>query len=291
MKKLTLGVLMLIVGLCPAVVWAQEPWKVVVSILPQAELVKAVGKDFVAVSVMIPPSGNPHSYEPVPSQLVALSQADLYFQVGSGLEFENQWMNKIMALNPAMTVVNTSAGITLLAMGDHVCDGGGDHHHGGDDPHVWLSPRNAMVMVSNIRDALMRHDPQRAEVYRDHAAEMILKLSELQDRLREKLTKLENRTFLVFHPAWGYFADDFQLNQVAVEDSGKEPTPRQLGGLIQQAQKVKAKVVFVSPQFSRKSAETIAREIGGRVEFIDPLAADYFDNLIKTADILAGTTP
>lgn len=265
----------------------------VVSILPQEYFVERIGGDKVKVSTMIPPGGNPHTYEPTPGQLINLSQADIYFTVGSGVEFEDQWMKKISSLNKDMAVINTSKGIRLISINDndhghgHDHDDGQDHHHGDKDPHVWLSPKNAVMMAANIRDALIAADAQNADYYKQNADELILDLSELAETIGQQLSHLKGRTFLIFHPAWGYFAQDFGLTQAAAEYCGREPTPRQLADLIKQAKQLQAKVIFASPQFSQKSAQAIASEISGRVVSIDPLAKDYMNNLTKAAQALA----
>lgn len=270
---------------------ADEKVNVIVSILPQAYLAEQIGKDKVNVATMIPPSGNPHTYEPTPSQLTNVSQADIYFEVGSGVEFENQWMKKISSLNKDMEIVNTSEGIRLISMVEHDHEGGDedghDHRHGGKDPHVWLSPKNAVIMATHIRDALMKADPANEDYYKENATDLILDLSDLSEKIEQKLSDLSNRTFLIFHPAWGYFAQDFHLTQIAAEYCGKEPTPQQLGKLIKQAKEINVSVIFASPQFSQKSADVIANEIKGRVVLIDPLAKDYANNLLKAAQALS----
>jgi len=293
MKQKILLLMAIVLVVAGRTAQADEKVNVVVSILPQAYFTEQIGRDKVNVAVMIPPSGNPHTYEPTPSQLANLSQADIYFEVGSGVEFENQWMKKISSLNKDMDVVNTSEGIRLISMAEHNHEGGDEdgpdhhHHHGGKDPHVWLSPRNAVIMATHIRDALVKADPVNADYYKENATDLILDLSDLSEKIEQKLSGLSNRTFLIFHPAWGYFAQDFHLTQIAAEYCGKEPTPQQLGKLIKQAKEMNANVIFASPQFSQKSADTIAREIKGRVVLIDPLAKDYANNLLKAAQSLS----
>jgi len=289
-------VLLLLLGVLSIPAFAGDKLNVVVSILPQAYFVEQIGKDKVDVSVMIPPGGNPHTYEPTPGQLKDLSRADIYVKVGSGVEFELAWMDKLVSFNKNMLVCDSSKGIKLIAMTEHHHEdeaesrhhGEEDHHHGGKDPHVWLSPSNAIVMVSNIRDAMIKRDPQNEQFYRDNASRLVLELSDLKQEIESMLANLPTRTFMIFHPAWGYFASDFNLRQVAAEECGKDPTPRQLAGLIKQAKDLNARVIFSSPQFSQRSARVIADEIDGRVELIDPLAKDYINNLRKAAELLAG---
>jgi len=244
-----------------------EKIRVIVTILPQAEFVEKIGGERVQVSVMVPPGASPHTYEPTPKQLVEVSEADIYFQVGSGIDFELAFMDKIVKLNSKMLVVNCSKGIEIFDR----------------DPHVWLSPRNAKKMVRNIYDALVQVDPKNREYYRRNMELYLEELDKLDREIREILKNVTNRRFMIYHPAWGYFAREYNLTQIPVEKEGKEPTVRGLMALIDQARRLKMKVIFVSPQFDRKKAETIAESIQGRIIFLDPLAKDYVDNLRSAA--------
>lgn len=260
--------------------FAAEKIAVTTTIMPLAFFVEEIGGEYVDVNVMIPSGGNPHAYEPTPGQMRALSKADLYVKAGSGVEFELMWMDKLIALNPRMKVCDVSKGIQLIPMEyDH--DGHGDHdeYHGEHDPHVWLSLDNAVIIVENIRDALVDFSPDQKDVFLENAANLIVRLDELKRYASQTLGKMSNRAFLIFHPAWGYFARDFHLTQIAAEQAGKEPTLRQLNALIRQAQQLGVKVIFSSPQFSQKSAQVIAAEIKGRVILIDPLSKDYIENM------------
>jgi zinc transport system substrate-binding protein len=268
---------------------AREKLNVATTIMPLEYFIKAIGGDRVSGMVMVSPGANPHTYEPVPSQMRALSNADLYVKVGSGIEFELAWMDKLKGLNKNMAVCDASKGIRLISMQEHACDTGheqGVHIHGQGDPHIWLSPDNAILIAANIRDALIELDPEGREFYTKNFSAIAIKLDKLKRDIRDKLDRIENRKFMVFHPAWGYFAADFGLVQITAECSGKEPTPRQLKELIDLARDKKIKVVFTSPQFSQRSAQVIAREIGGRVVVIDPLSGDYIENLRKTAEAI-----
>lgn len=259
--------------------------KIIVTILPLAFFVENIGKERVDVSVMIPPGGNPHTYEPTPRQLRELSLAGLYVKVGTALEFERAWMDKLISLNKKMLVCDSSRGLHLIEMDQDHGDGGEKNHHQGRyDPHVWLSPVNAVAMVINIRNCLIRIDPEKERLYTENAKRLISRLKELDQELKEKFSSLEKRSFLVFHPAWGYFARDYGLEEINVEHAAKEPTAGQIIRVIKRAREDRIRVVFVSPQFNKKSAEVIAKEIGGRVEFLDPLAEDYFKNLRRAAD-------
>ena len=241
--------------------------KVVVTILPQAEFVEKVGGNMVEVIVMVPPGASPHTYEPTPRQLIEVSEADIYFQVGSGIDFERSFMRKIIEVNRRMLVVNCSEGIKIV-------DG---------DPHVWLSPRNAEVMVRNIYKGLAALDPKNEEYYRRNMEAYIDELRELDAEIRNILGNLSIRRFMVYHPAWRYFAREYNLTQIPVEKEGKEPTAQGMIALVNQARRLGVKVIFASPEFDRKKAEAIAESFGGRIIFVDPLAKDYVENLREVA--------
>lgn len=249
---------------------------VAVSILPQAEFVERVGGEKVKVSVMVPPGADPHTYEPTPSQLAALSKAKLFAKVGSGVEFELAWMDKLTATNPDMLVVDCARGIELMEIeGEHEAE----HHHQGKDPHIWLSPKNAKIMVENICHGLIQVDPENKGYYLQNKDEYLSELDKLDEEIRNSLARITRRSFIVFHPAWGYFARDYGLKQIPVEVEGKEPSVKDIANLIAEAKKHEIKVIFASPQFNVKGAEVIAKGIKGRVVFVDPLARDYVANL------------
>lgn len=248
---------------------------VAVTILPQAEFVEAVGGEKIDVTVMVPPGASPHTYELTPSQMAALSEARLYAKVGSGVEFELTWMDKLIAQNKDMLVVDCSQGIELqqMAVGDE------DEPAGSMDPHIWLSPQNAIIMVRNIAEGLIQIDPNNRAYYEQNRDSYLQKLAQLDQDIRGGLSGVQNRVFMVYHPAFGYFASSYDLTMLPIEDEGKEPTPAGLQHLIEQAKEHNIKVVFAEPQFNPQSAKVIADAINGRVVLIDPLAGDYIDNL------------
>jgi len=266
--------------------------QVVTSIVPFAYFVERIGGNHVAVTSMVPPGGNPHSYEPTPRQMSALSGASLFVKAGSGVEFELDWMPRILSLNPELQICDASEGVRLIAMNheDHAQDKHihAAHDHGRFDPHYWLSPENGIIIARNIEKALILVDPDRRERYAANADEVVSELEALRLDIRSRLEPVRNRRFLVFHPAWGYYADEFGLQQIAAEEEGKTLTPRQLQKVIEQARASDIRVVFISPQFSNVQAEAIARDIGGRTGTVDPLAHDYMDNLSKATDAFSG---
>ncbi len=246
---------------------------VVATIPPQQEFVERVGGDHVRVILLVPPGADPHTYEPAPAVLAAVAEADLYAMVGSGIEFEIAWGEKIAALNPGMAVVNCSQGVEVIAA----------------DPHIWTSPRNAKVMVENIRDGLIEADPENAEYYRRNAAAYLDDLDALDAEISALIAGSGVRVVLVDHPSWAYLARDYGFEEVAIESEGKEPSPKRIEHLIHLAEEEGVRVVFASPEHSTRSAGVIAEAIGGSVVTVSPLKKDYLDNMRQVAAAFAGS--
>lgn len=254
---------------------------VAVTILPQQEFVEnIVGEKPVETMVLIPPGASPATYELSPSQMQKLANARIYFKLGSGIPFENLWLDKIAELNPGMRIIDCSSGIEILSGGDD--EHKPDHEHG-RDPHIWCSPRNARIIVANITAGLIDLDQDYKETYEKNALNYDGRLAKLDDELKEIFAAANNRNFIIFHPSWGYFGRDYDLNQIAIEIEGKEPHAADLKKLVDLAKEKNIKTVFASPQFNTASAEMIAHEINGQVEFIDHLAKNYIENMRQVA--------
>ncbi|MCP4577547.1 MAG: zinc ABC transporter solute-binding protein [Deltaproteobacteria bacterium] len=277
----------------PAQTLAEKPVNVAVSILPQKYFVEKIGGNRVAVSVMVLPGTNPATYEPKPRQMVNLARTQIYFAIG--VPFEDNWLQKFEASNPQMKIIRTQAGIRKIPMkegghGHNIEHGETEHDHekispSAKDPHIWLSPPLVMVQAESIRDALVKADPKGRMVYEANYRAFLSELKILDLEIRNVFeTTGENNKFMVYHPSWGYFARNYGLEQIPIELEGKKPSPRQLLKLIKEARKNHIKVIFVQPQFSEKSAETIADAIGGQVVFANPLAEDWKNNLLKVSE-------
>ena len=243
---------------------------VFVSILPQADFVRQLGGDRVEVSVMMPPGANEHNYEPDTGQLKALSQANLYVKVGH-LPFEDAWMERFVSTNRDMLVVDSSQSIEMI-----------EHN-----PHIWLSPRLVKIQANTISAALVQLDPENQDYYLQQKQVFLKELDKLDQEITATLSGVKGKSFLVYHPAWGYFARDYGLQEVAIEEHGKEPGAREMSRIIDYAKKNQIKTIFDSSQHSTHSADAIAAELGARVVLLDPLAADYMDNIRKVAKTMA----
>ena len=270
----------------PATGWAKV--QVVVSIVPQKYFVEKIAGDLAEVTVMVPPNASPATYEPRPSQMRALSRADLYFAIG--VPFEKAWLPRFAAQNPKMKIVDITEGIRKVPMASH-------HHHGHRasetenrktthslDPHVWLSPPLVKILARNIAEALEKADPVHADAYRKNFAAFERDLDALFVTLKKRLAPCRGHAMMVFHPSWGYFARAFGLKQIPIEIEGKEPRSRELMHLIEEAKEHHVRAIFIQPQFSRRAAEVIARSIGAGVIVADPMAYDWKRNLLSIAD-------
>ena len=272
--------------------------KVTVSIVPQKYFVEQIAGDKVQVNVMVRAGFSPATYEPQTSQMKLLSDSQVYFSIG--VPFENAWLEKFEDANRKMLLVDTSKGITKLEMSEHdhhedehekehhdekEKDNHHDeeHHEDGLDPHVWLDPLLVKIQAKTIYETLVQIDKKNADFYTKNYHVFLGKLDELDKKLETKLKNVSNSEFMVFHPSWGYFAKRYNLEQIVVEKEGKEPKPKEIVELIKEAKEHGIKVVFVSPQFSQKAAQTIASSIKGKVVNIDHLAYDYPTGLMNTA--------
>lgn len=267
---------------------SQAVLQVTVSILPQKYFVERIGAPYVRANVMIGPGDEPHSYEPSPDQMRALSDSLAYFAIG--VEFEDAWLDRFASTNREMRIVDTTAGIERLPAVfqlDHAADEG--HEETALDPHVWTSPRRVKVISQATYQALAELDPQHADHYRSNLEAFLADIDELDAYIDGTLAGLTERKFLVFHPSWGYFAQDYGLEQIAVQVGGQEPSARELAQVIDLAKAEGIRVVFAQPEFSTKAAETIAQEIGGQVLLISPLAPDWLANTRQVAQAFADT--
>jgi len=291
-----------------------DAMNIFVSITPQAYMVQRIGGEFVDPSVMVGPGQSPATYEPMPKQIAKLSLAKLYFRIG--VPFENAWMHRIEKTNPTMKIIDLRKNVPLLKMkahshGEDEHDEDNDHgvehehedddqdeHHEADDhdadheddsgevydPHIWLSPARVKIVAQTICQTLVEAMPEHEAFFQDNLDEFYKELDLLDTEIKQSLKNLSSRNMLVFHPSWGYYADDYGLNQIAVEIEGKEPTAKNMSELIDFVKKEKVNTIFIQPQFDKSIANTIADSINGTIVTLDPLAPDY----LKSMRIITG---
>jgi len=286
---------------------SNEKVGVLVTIVPQAKIVEFIGGEFVDITIMVPPGQDPHTFEPTPEQMKKVADATAYFKVGSGVEFEVIHMDTILEQNSDLELFDCSHDITVISFDEHYGNEahheeddheegeghddehgdeheGDDHDHEGTDPHIWLSPVNFKKMAEEIYNGLVEIDPEHQEEYQTNYQAYISKLDDLHTNVSNLLEPYEEKSFMVYHPAWGYFGDTYHLHMIAIEDEGKEPGLQGLNAIIQQAQDENITVIFVAPQFDTTNAETVATEIGGIVVFANPLMTNYEETITKLAE-------
>ena len=263
-----------------------EPIPVFVSILPQKYFVERIGGEQVKVEVMVNPGESPATFNPNPKKMSLLSQAKLYFSIG--VPFETIWIDRIQSIH---------SNLQFVPLHDEAHDKSGTdqghghpsrHSHGSSDPHIWTSPAKVKLMAKKIKETLVRAEPQKEKYFEANLRAFHNDLDALDRDIREILARSDNHRFLVFHPAWSYFAEDYGLEQISIEDGGKEPGARTLQKIIEKGKKLGIKVIFVQKQFSLSIAGKIAKMIGATVREMDPLAEDYLANMRRTATAISG---
>ncbi len=252
---------------------------VVVSILPQAYFVGRIAGDRVRPVVLVGPGQSPHAYEPTPRQMAELSSALMWLTIRA--DFEVALKPKIAALYPKLPLVDTTKNVAYRTLDSHghEGEGDGDEDESGIDPHVWLGRQAVKAMAASIRDALSTADPAGAALFATNHDAFIRDVEAVFSSLARGLAPLRGKPVFVYHPSFGYFFDEFGIEQEAVETGGKEPTQKALAALIEEAKNDGAKVIFVQPQFPASAARTVAQAIGGTVVEIDALAPDWMDNI------------
>lgn len=244
---------------------------VIVSVPPQATFVERIAGERVTVEVMIPPGANPHLYEPGMRRTRSLSMAPLYIAVGHPrLTFERAWLPELGRANPEMRLIRSGAGCRFLP----------------DDPHMWLAPSCADRMAASTARALQELLPEFGEEFRRRRDELTDEIARVDREIAARLAPYRGRSFLVFHPAWEYFAREYGLRQRAIGGGAREPNPAELASLLRDVRGEGISAVFAQPQMSREAVDLVAGELGVEVRTIDPLEADWSANLLRVSEAL-----
>jgi zinc transport system substrate-binding protein len=249
---------------------------VAVTILPQKAFVEAVCGDLAEVIVIVPPGNSPGNYEPTPQEMESFSRASVYFTIGVPTEKAN-----ILPKAENMEIVDLPALVSKEYSDRELSPGE-------RDPHMWLSPKRAKVMVEAIEETMAALDSENAQTYRENAEAFLKELDRVDTKIKETFDAVQNKTFIVFHPSYGYFADDYGLEMVALEQDGKEATPQHLQDMIDFAKAENIKVIFSQAEIDSKQPDAFAEEIGGEKVMLDPLSEDYIANLERMAEAISG---
>ncbi len=255
------------------------------SILPQKFFVDKIGGERVETTSLVGPGKSPTTYQPTPKQIVKLSRANVLFTIG--VPFEKAYLRKTTSTLDSLLVIDCSSNIEKREIGNHHDHDEEEHSEIENlDPHVWLSPVLAQIIAKDILDTLISIDPDGKTYYTEKFNKLISELENIDIELHGILDSLKGQSVFVYHPSFGYFLDEFGMEQEAVETGGKTPTPGQLERMIKEAKNDGVKIIIVQPEFSKKSAEIIATAIEGTVTTLNPLEYDYINNLRNMANII-----
>lgn len=248
---------------------------IAVSIIPQETFVREVAGDLADIVTVIPPGKSPANYAPSPKELEKLSVSSIYFTIGVAAE-QSSILPKLKDINSNIEIVDMADEVKKIYPE-------GEFSPGQRDPHIWLSPKRAAIMVEVVARELSDIDTENGDIYLKNAQIYIEKLKKLDKEMESSFDKLDNRTFIIYHPSLGYFADDYGLNMVSVQSEGKDATPDNLQNIIDTANMQNIKAVFYQAEIDSRQSKAIADEINGKAVQIAPLAPDYINNLKKIA--------
>jgi len=250
---------------------------VFVTVPPEAYLVERIGGDRVNVNVLVGTDQDPHVYEPLPRQMVQLAESKVFFTIGVPLE--ERVLAKVAGAGGALKIVDVNRSA-----------GRGGHDRRKDrvrerrrDPHTWMSLKLAKVHAQNICTVLAQIDPEHSAAYQRNLRALLAELDRVDEKIARELAPFKGGVFFVFHPALGYFAKDYGLEQVAVEHEGKEPGSKHLVELIEKAKRLGVKAVLVQEQTAKTAAKTFADTIGAEIIRVNPLAKNYLENMESIA--------
>lgn len=242
-------------------------YNVTVSIIPQKFVVEKIAGDKANVNVMVLPGNEPESYSPTPKQLLSLKDSSVYCKIG--VPFEKAWINKFLAINPKIKMINFEKGIKK-----------------DKNPHIWLDPVFLIQEGKTVRDALIKIDAKNKNFYEENYKKFAEECQVTNDKIQNLLKPIKQRTFIIFHPSLYYFAKRYNFNEIALEKEGKEPGLKYVTRLINTAKEKNIKTILTSPEFSQKSSKFIAKKIDGKVIDFSPLKYNIFDNITRVAKLL-----
>lgn len=252
-----------------------DKWIIAVTIIPEKTFVEAVCGELAEVITLIPPGNSPENYEPTPKEMEKLSKASLYFSVGVPTEEANILPNvgdiKVISLAKEVAAIYPER----------------IFESGGRDPHIWLSPKRVKIMIETIAREMGNLDKVNRDKYDENAKNYIKQVDALDQQIISALDGVQNKKFIVYHPAFGYIADDYNIEMYSLEEEGKEATARHLQDMVDLAKKEGIKVLFYQEEIDGRQSEAFAEEIGGKTICLAPLAEDYIGNLKKMAETIA----
>ena len=245
-----------------------------VTILPQKYITEKIAGDLYDINVMIPPGGNPATYEPTPRQIEKLNQSIAYLKIGH-IAFEKAWMDKIKSSAPDLEIYDSSKGLDFIS------------NDGRIDPHIWTSPEMVAEMAKNLKDILTELTPEKEKIFAENLKKFEKEIHEMQRTIHQKLEPYSEKSFLIYHPALAYYCREFDLKQIPIEAEGKEPSASYMQKIIEKSKRKNIRAIFIQKQFDRKKALTIAQELDAEVIQINPLAENWKESIMSITNKIA----
>lgn len=247
---------------------------VLVTTAPYATFVERIAGDLIKVDVLVPPGMNPHIYEPTPKQVQKILGVHIWFRLGESVEA--RVFDALKERNPELIAVDLTKGFELQEEAGE-----------GLDRHLWMSPKLAMEQAKIIAQTLQEAYPENKEIFDQGLSSLLGDLSKLDEELSNELMPIKGQAMLVSHPAFGYFCEEFGLQQLSVEFEGKDPLPQDIANMLEAAKKSTVRAVFILPEYNNKGALLIAQQLQLPVYEIDPYSKDYFETMRKLGSLLA----
>ena len=285
MKRIfSLVLFILIIAGCTHRTVDQGQGVITVSIEPFRFFTSEIAGDSYSINVIVPPGASPATYEPPPAVIKGISNSDMMI-INGYLGFEMAWIDRMIGLNEKVKVLKLADSQDLIASDSHRHND--ITHYTGVDPHFWVSPLCARIIARDIRDFLVKNDPDREEIYNSNYMRLDSLILDTDSYIRSILSDSGKKSFMIFHPSLTYFARDYGLEQIAVETEGKEPSPSELKELIDNGREKNLKTIFVQREFDMKNARLIGKEIGAETVVIDPLSNEWVGSLKEIAENIA----
>jgi zinc transport system substrate-binding protein len=262
----------------------QQENRITVTIEPQRYFAEQLADTFFTIESLVPAGVSPETYDPIPNQMAKLTRSKAYFLIGH-IGFEEVWADKLKENHPSLAFFDNSLGIRFISNEDEE-QKTHDHHHG-LDPHIWNSPQEALRIIRNMYEALVKIDPENESFYAANLQRLSDKIRRIDAQVTEILSHSSQKEFIIYHPALTYFARDYGLTQHCIEMDGKEPSPEQLKLLIETAKEKNIRTVFIQQEFDRKNAASIAKETGCQLIVINPLSYNWEEETLRIAKALS----
>lgn len=262
----------------------KDPQKPVllVSIAPYRYLTEQIAGPTFQVLAAVPPGADPHSFEPTSQQMQQLLQGQIWFRIGE--PFEEKSLSLLRQKNKDLIVQDLREGISLIPESSTHCPHCSENHL---DRHIWLSPKLAAVQAETIAAVLAQKFPEQKPIFEKNLGQLKATLLSLDQEINALLKDVEGRALLVSHPSFGYFCKEYGLTQLSIEYEGKDPRPKHLEHLLQEAKEHKVTIAFAQPQYNNKGAQILAEKLHLPVRLIDPYGPDYVETLTKLAHWIA----